>query len=378
MVIRLNFLSLSQLPALETLSTDKQLSQRQPQKPKHIMPLSKSNSSNHSGSFSADEQGVEISPRLEEGQDVLPMDDDPDDEPTHAHDSMMTPSNETGKRRHGIVVKALKVVLTTTAVGTIWGVTKKVSKKPTGSTAALKMTGKASKGPTVSAKSKGSKSAQPSSEPSFQPSTSPSFEPSNQPSDPPVYVQCGQRADIAGGGWTLVRHVPSVTPSKGCFSLWHPATDQLVGTDVYGVATDDDEPWSVNFGDAVPDWDQFMFATGDCTKWLVATKEAVLGGPPTPSPYDFAQRDVIMSSVLSVPHKVQMGFRAGSDEDPLISLVDYLPPDNTSPDSPKNCLILHIENSWGLPNPPGTGDADRNCVLRQNGGANVYVRQSGA
>lgn len=83
------------------------------------MPLSKSNSSNHSGSFSADEQGVEISPRLEEGQDVLPM-DDADDEPTDAHDSMMTPSNETGKRRHGIAVKALKVVLATAAAGTIW------------------------------------------------------------------------------------------------------------------------------------------------------------------------------------------------------------------------------------------------------------------
>ena len=70
----------------------------------------------------------------------------------HDHDSgvevvtedfMMTPSpsNETetgnGKRRHGhgITVKALKVVLATTAaVGTIWGVTK-VSKESTGNTA---------------------------------------------------------------------------------------------------------------------------------------------------------------------------------------------------------------------------------------------------
>ena len=120
------------------------------------MPLSKSKSINHGhgGSFSADadEQGVgvgveiSISPRHaeEEGQDEdvlsISMDDaDADDEPTDTHHFMMTPSpsNETetgnGKRRHA--VKALKVVLATTAaVGTIWGV-RKVSKESTGNTA---------------------------------------------------------------------------------------------------------------------------------------------------------------------------------------------------------------------------------------------------
>lgn len=332
------------------------------------MPLSKSNSSNHGGSFSADEQGVEISPRhVEEGQDVLSV-DDADDEPTD-----MTPSNDdegsvNGKRRHGIAVKALKVVLATAAVGTIWGVTKK-SKQSTrnSNTAALVKAGKSSKAPTVYSKSpKGSKSAQPSSQPSFEPSVSPSTQPSNQPSDPPVYVQCGQSLAVAGGGWTLVRHVPAG-------NVWHPATDQLAGTATYGVSTDDSAPWSVDFETAVNGWDEFLFATGDCTKWLAATKEAVLGGPPTPAPYGFVQRSVLKSSVVPVAHTVEMGFRSASDvEDPLISLDNYLPPD-TTPDSPKNCLILHIEDSWA-----GTGGDDRQCVLRYNDGANVYVRNSSA
>lgn len=327
------------------------------------MPLSKSNSSNHGGSFSADEQGVEISPRyVEEGQDVLSM-DDADDEPTD-----MTPSNDdegsgNGKRRHGIAVKALKVVLATAAVGTIWGVTK-VSKQSTrnSNTAALV------KAPILYSKSpKGSKSAQPSSQPSFEPSVSPSTQPSNQPSDPPVYVQCGQSLAVAGGGWTLVRHVPGNAFPRA----WHPATDQLNGTATYGVSTDDSAAWSVDFETAVNGWDEFLFATGDCTKWLAATKEAVLGGPIPPDPYGFAKRPVLKSSLSSAPHTVQWGFRStpGPFEDPLISLFDYTPTDPI-PDSPKNCVILHIEDGWAR-----TGVEDRQCVLRQNDGANVYIRK---
>ena len=42
---------------------------------------------------------------------------------------------------------------------------------------------------------------------------------------------------IDGGGWTHVRHVPAG------FN-WHPATDQLQGTDVYGNKYEPNEPWS--------------------------------------------------------------------------------------------------------------------------------------
>ena len=76
---------------------------------------------------------------------------------------------------------------------------------------------------------------------------------------------------IDGGGWILVRHVPAG-------NSWHKATDQLKGTDVYGTpcgATCNKE-WSVKF--AHQQFDQFLFATGDEKKWLIADKDDVTGG----------------------------------------------------------------------------------------------------
>ena len=55
--------------------------------------------------------------------------------------------------------------------------------------------------------------------------------------------------------WKLVRHVP-----QG--NTWHPSTDNLKGTDVYGTPSGplSDQAWSVNFeGES---FDAFMFATG--------------------------------------------------------------------------------------------------------------------
>ena len=54
---------------------------------------------------------------------------------------------------------------------------------------------------------------------------------------------------------------------------WHPATDQLLGTDVYGTPSSAtaDATFSVEFGA----FDQFLFATGDGAKWLIADKEQV-------------------------------------------------------------------------------------------------------
>ncbi len=137
---------------------------------------------------------------------------------------------------------------------------------------------------------------------------------------------------------------------------------------MYGDATDDSVAWSVDFETAEPSWNEFMFASGDCTKWLVATKQTVLGPPPYPS---MTQKDVIMSSTSLTPYTAGWIFRPASSEDPLISLGNYLPV-GTDPNSGKNCDILHIENSWGL-----TGDADRQCTVRNYGGADVYVRSGG-
>ena len=48
-----------------------------------------------------------------------------------------------------------------------------------------------------------------------------------------------------GACWRHVRHVP-----EGY--TWHPATDRMRGTDVYGVEGGD-QAWSIKFDDAVSD-----------------------------------------------------------------------------------------------------------------------------
>jgi hypothetical protein len=45
---------------------------------------------------------------------------------------------------------------------------------------------------------------------------------------------------IDGGGWKLKRFVPAS-------NKWHPATDQLVGSDEYGILDSNIDPWSEKF-----------------------------------------------------------------------------------------------------------------------------------
>ena len=84
-------------------------------------------------------------------------------------------------------------------------------------------------------------------------------------------LHCGYHID--GGGWTLVRHVP------GGSSKWHPATDNLAGTDVYGDSTTgpmSGEAWSIPFELSVNNYDEFLFVSGDCLHWLIAKKDVVI------------------------------------------------------------------------------------------------------
>jgi hypothetical protein len=127
----------------------------------------------------------------------------------------------------------------------------------------------------------------------------------------------------------------------------------LAGTDTYGVSTDDSAPWSVDFETAVSGWNQFLFATGDCTKWLVATKEAVIEDF-----YTDALRTIEMSSTNTASYQAKWYNRVGALEDPWVSIVDHAA-------AIPACLILYGENSW---------DGDQTCSLQQNGGADVYIR----
>ena len=65
-----------------------------------------------------------------------------------------------------------------------------------------------------------------------------------------------------------MRHVP-----QG--SRWHPATDDLWGTQQYGDPEDDSGPWSVLW--KLEETDEFLFASGNMKYWLVVSREELLG-----------------------------------------------------------------------------------------------------
>ena len=71
-------------------------------------------------------------------------------------------------------------------------------------------------------------------------------------------------------GWVRVRHIPQ----RG---LWYEGNDNLKGTDVRGDPNDNAESWSIAFQEAVSQFDEFLFSSGDRSKWLIATREAVIG-----------------------------------------------------------------------------------------------------
>ena len=87
-------------------------------------------------------------------------------------------------------------------------------------------------------------------------------------------LKTGPGYQIDGGGWTLVRRVPAN------YGKWHPAMDNAHGWDEYGIqdymsgdSQAETGPWSLNWEQAVPGYDEVMFATGDGTKWMIMKKK---------------------------------------------------------------------------------------------------------
>ena len=71
-----------------------------------------------------------------------------------------------------------------------------------------------------------------------------------------------------GETWYLVRRVP------GASGIWHPATDDLVGTDIYGTYETNetsDSAFSMQFGNT---YNKVMFASGDMSAWIVLPRES--------------------------------------------------------------------------------------------------------
>lgn len=155
---------------------------------------------------------------------------------------------------------------------------------------------------------------------------------------------------LFGGGWTRVRHVEAG-------NTWHPARDRLSGTETYG-GEGHDSSWSVSFASRVPNFDQFLFATGDCQKWLAADKDEVIGEYYANSP-----RRILASSTSDTPYHARWYNRAGALEDPWISLTDH-------GDAIGRGDILYGENRFG--------HAHAANVLPFHDGADVYIRASGS
>eukprot|EP00927_Polykrikos_kofoidii_P028198 TRINITY_DN24650_c0_g2_i1.p1 TRINITY_DN24650_c0_g2~~TRINITY_DN24650_c0_g2_i1.p1 ORF type:complete len:1139 (+),score=129.46 TRINITY_DN24650_c0_g2_i1:60-3476(+) len=155
-------------------------------------------------------------------------------------------------------------------------------------------------------------------------------------------------ADISGGGWKLVRHVPAGIH-------WHKATDKLSGTEEYGDAAGGalaKEPWSLRFDGK--DFNEFLFATGDCQKWLVAKKSEVLDW------YSDQPRQILKSSTNDQQYSARWYRRHGHAEDPWVSLEDHTA-------AIGNGNIVYGENLFG--------GAHAAKILPVHQGANVYIRK---
>ena len=161
-----------------------------------------------------------------------------------------------------------------------------------------------------------------------------------------------------GGNWELVRRVKPGTQ-------WHPSTDNLQGTDVYGTFANDDtvdSTFSIAFN--IEEVQDFLFITGDRQKWLVASVDAVLGERDVSSGnfhgYSNDNREIKMSSTSSEPYQALWYNRKSDAEDPWISLTDHsLAIDEGN--------IIYGEANFNL--------ASHTKILPLHNGANVYIRK---
>jgi len=163
-----------------------------------------------------------------------------------------------------------------------------------------------------------------------------------------VVIGADCAASLDGGGWSLVRHTNKAT--------WHKATDQLTGKDAYGSDIGNplsDTQWSVKFDDRA--FNQFLFATGDCQRWLIANKADVYGN------YANEPRTIQKSWSKNTPYMARWYRRSGNLEDPWISSIDHN-------DAIGAGEILYGENNIEM-------DHARK-VLPLHNGANVYIRTS--
>ena len=106
------------------------------------------------------------------------------------------------------------------------------------------------------------------------------------------------------------------------YQSWHQATDNLAGTDVYGVWNnypDSVNSWSKQFNETLNDDGStlFMFSNEDCTQWLITRNDQFT------STYTNEYKHIIASN-YDLDYYVKWSNRGnGYPADPLISIQDY-------------------------------------------------------
>jgi hypothetical protein len=163
----------------------------------------------------------------------------------------------------------------------------------------------------------------------------------------PDGVMTGTCADtLDGGGWVLVRHLPIGS------AHWHPVNDNLAGTIAYGSPSADKSAaeWGVKWNSM--NFDQFLFATVDCTDWLIATPAAV-GTNPVDN-YEEESRPIVASACNNADCNTPVVWRNGLTN----GAWPWIKIDSTS--------TIYLENG---------GKPPRLLTLLEPRGANVYIRK---
>ena len=164
-----------------------------------------------------------------------------------------------------------------------------------------------------------------------------------------------------------MRHVPQGTK-------WHKASDHLRGTDVYGDpsvgAAAAGAEWSIKFADT--EFDQFLFATGDHTKWMVVDRDTLWS-----TRGDNVGLKVLSSSATSAPHVVRIYSEEKWKHEPWVSLYSGDAAFRNNGEG-----FLYGGNSWDVDGVGGHTDQVESesgrpfgtVNLASHGGANVFIR----
>eukprot|EP00931_Biecheleriopsis_adriatica_P088135 TRINITY_DN62510_c0_g1_i2.p1 TRINITY_DN62510_c0_g1~~TRINITY_DN62510_c0_g1_i2.p1 ORF type:complete len:1491 (+),score=257.69 TRINITY_DN62510_c0_g1_i2:181-4473(+) len=150
-------------------------------------------------------------------------------------------------------------------------------------------------------------------------------------------------ASAVGDGWMLVRRTDN---------NMFPQTDKLVGTDVRGIPHTDPlgESFSIRFDES--DFDEFLFASGDCQKWMVMRKDEVLQW------YSNQERLILKSHLSATPYNATMYRRQNNREDPWLTFENH-----------DHCKALYAANNFD----PNCDSGDLGTVHK---GLNVFIRKT--